>query len=254
MKPSGNVILITGGGTGIGLSLAEKFLNEGNEVIICGRTKATLDDAQRKFPKLKTIVADLVNSEGRANLITEISDRFPKLNVLINNAGVYSITDILDSNYIATLEKELTINLVAPISLIQQLFPILEGQKDATIVNVTSGYAFIPSAQSSAYSASKMGLRAITQGLRFHLRNNKAIRIVEVVPPAVDTQMNKGKNISLMTTQIFAEKVFKGLIGDEDEIIIGMSKMAKLLSRLAPKFGFKKMNTDEEKQRNIVAV
>ncbi|WP_432714547.1 SDR family oxidoreductase [Pedobacter sp.] len=247
MKRSGNTVLVTGGGTGIGLALVEILLKEGNEVIICGRTKATLDDAQKRFPTLKTFVVDLSNAEGREALKTEVNSRFPKLNVLINNAGIYSITDIMHPNYIATLESELATNLIAPVALIHLLMPILEKQYDATIVNVTSGYVFIPSVQSSAYSVTKIGLRAITQSLRFHFRKT-SIRVVEVIPPAVDTQMNKGKKISLITTELFAQKVFKGLINGDDEIVVGVSKIGKLLSRIAPKFGFTKMNTDEKKQ------
>lgn len=247
MKKSGNTVLITGGGTGIGLAMAEKFLNEGNEVIICGRTQATLDAAQKQFPKLHTLVADVSSPSGREGLASEIKKRFPKLNILVNNAGIYSITDILQPNYIETLERELATNLVAPMALIQQLMPVLEKQSNAIIINVTTGYVFIPSAQSSAYSASKVGLRAITQGLRFQLRHTP-MRVVEVVPPAVDTQMNKGKNIDLMSSEIFAQKVFKGLVNGDDEIVVGVSKLGKFLSRLAPKFGFNKMNTDEEKQ------
>lgn len=249
MKRSGNTVLITGGSAGIGLAMAEVFLKEGNEVIICGRTQRTLDDVQNKHPKLNTIVADVSTQAGRELLQTEINNRFPKLNVLVNNAGIFSVTDILNPDFVRVLENELTTNLVAPVALIQLLMPILEKQSEATIVNVTTGYVFIPSAQSSSYSASKVGLRAITQGLRFLLRKTP-IRIVEVIPPAVDTQMNKGKKISLMTTEIFAQKVFNGLIGNQNEIIVGLSKAAKLLSRVAPKFGFNKLNTDEEKQRN----
>ncbi|MBB5638350.1 putative oxidoreductase [Pedobacter cryoconitis] len=248
MKRSDNTVLITGGATGIGLALAEIFLKEGNEVIICARTKANLDDAQKRFSQLHIIVADVSTMEGRKVLTTEVNNRFSKLNILINNAGAYSITDIMDSNYIETLQTELATNLVSPVALIQQLMPVLETQTDAIIVNVTSGYVFIPSAQSSAYSASKVGLRAITQSLRFQLKKT-LIRVVEVIPPAVNTKMNKGKNISLMTTELFAHKVFKGLIYGEDEIVVGVSKLGKLLSRIAPKFIFKKMNTDEEKQR-----
>lgn len=248
MKQSSNTVLITGGSAGIGLALANKFLDEGNEVVVCGRTRATLDEAQERYPALQTIVADVSTITGRESLTKEIKNRFPKLNVLVNNAGIYSVTDILAVDYIATLESQLSTNLVAPMALIQQLMPIIEGQKDATIVNVTTGYVFIPSAQSSAYSASKVGLRAITQGLRFNLRH-RPIKVVEVIPPAVDTQMNAGKKIDLMSTEKFAQQVFKGLLNGDEEIVIGMSKLGKLLSRLAPKFGFKKMNTDEEKAR-----
>lgn len=248
MKRSGNTILVTGGGTGIGLALVEILLKEGNEVIICGRTKATLDEAKNRFPQLYTIVADLSDAEGRSALQLEIATRFPKLNVLINNAGIYSITDIMQPDYVATLEKELDTNLIAPIALIQELMPILESQGDATIANVTSGYVFLPSVQSSAYSASKVALRAITRSLRFLLRKT-TIRVVEIIPPAVATQMNNGKKISMMTTELFAKKVFKGLVAGDDEIVVGVSKIGKLLSRIAPKFGFNKMNSDEEKQR-----
>jgi uncharacterized oxidoreductase len=248
MKRRGNTILITGGGTGIGLALVEILLKEGNEVIICGRTKATLDEAQKRFPKLNTFVVDLSKAEGREALKTEVNSRFPKLNVLVNNAGIYSITDIMHPNYVKTLERELATNLIAPAALIQLLMPVLKKQQEATIVNVTSGYVFIPSVQSSAYSASKLGLRAITQSLRY-VFHKTSIRVVEVIPPAVDTQMNKGKQISMVTAEVFAQRVFKGLINGDDEIVVGVSKLGKLLSRIAPKFGFKKMNTDEEKQR-----
>lgn len=248
MKPSGNTVLITGGGAGIGLALAVAFMDADNHVIICGRTKETLEAAQKKYPKLDYIVADVSTETGRQFLSFELAGRFPDLNVLVNNAGIYSMTDIMHPNFISALENELSTNLVAPIALIQKLIPILEKQNNATIINVTTGYVFIPSAQSSAYSASKTALRAITQGLRFKLRRS-SIRIVEVVPPAVNTQMNKGKNISLMNPDFFAQKVFRKLVKGDEEIVVGVSKAAKLLSRIAPKFAFKKMNTDEENQR-----
>lgn len=250
MKRTGNTVLITGGGAGIGLALAVAFMQADNEVIICGRTMVTLEDAQKKYPQLNYIMADVSTETGRDILLFEIANRFPSLNVLVNNAGIYSITDIMHPDYISVLENELSTNLVAPIALIQKLMPILEKQTDTTIVNVTTGYVFIPSAQSSAYSASKIGLRAITQGLRFNLRKSP-IRIVEVIPPAVNTQMNKGKNISLMDPDLFAYKVFKGLVGGDLEIVVGVSKAAKLLSRIAPKFAFKMINTNEEKQRIV---
>tara|TARA_R110002020_G_scaffold207732_1_gene413335 strand:- start:217 stop:969 length:753 start_codon:yes stop_codon:yes gene_type:complete len=248
MEGSGNTVLITGGSAGIGLALAETFLSERNDVIICGRTKSTLDKVQERLPKINTIIADVSTKVGRESLTTEITNRFPKLNILVNNAGMYSIKDFKESNYISNLEAQLATNLVAPMALIQQLLNILEKNSEAIVVNITSGYVYIPSAQSSAYSASKSGLRAITQGLRFKLRNSN-VRVVEVIPPAVDTQMNRGKNIALMSSELFAQKVFKGLVNGQDEIVVGVSKVAKLLSRLAPKFGFNKMNRDEGKQR-----
>jgi uncharacterized oxidoreductase len=252
MERSGNTVLITGGSAGIGLAFAETFLNEGNEVIICGRSRTTLEDVQKRLPSINIIVADVSSTGGREVLAAEVANHFPKLNVLINNAGIYSITDFKEPNYISNLEAEIATNLVAPIALIHQLLDVLEKQSDATIINVTTGYVFIPSAQASSYSATKSGLRAITQGLRFKLRNS-SIRVVEVIPPTVDTKMNEGKVISKMAPAIFAQKVFKGLVDGQDEIVIGVSKVGKILSRIAPKFGFNKMNTDEEKQQNTTS-
>jgi len=249
MKKGGNTVLITGGATGIGLALAQVFLKEGNEVVVCGRTKATLDEAQKRFPKLNTIVADVSDPVGREVIVDEIIKRFPKLNILINNAGIFNITDFRQENYISILEAEIATNLVAPIALIQLLLPIIQKQLNPTIVNVTTGYVFIPSAQASGYSASKSGLRVITQGLRFELRNS--VRVVEIIPPIVDTQMNSRIKNSKMTPEDFAQKVFKRLVNGDDEIVIGVSKIAQILSRIAPKFGVNKMNTDEEKQRNL---
>jgi uncharacterized oxidoreductase len=250
MKRSGNTVLITGGSAGIGLALAETFLNEGNEVIICGRTRATLEEVQKRFPGINLIVADVSSPAGREVLTAEIADRFPNLNVLVNNAGIYSVSDFKDQGYISNLETEIATNLVAPIALIHQLLDILEKQSNATIINVTTGYVFIPSAQASSYSATKTGLRVITQSLRFKLRNT-SIRVVEVIPPVVDTQMNRDKKVSMMTPAVFAQKVFKGLVNGQDEIAIGVSKIGRIISRIAPKFGFHKMNTDEEKQQKV---
>lgn len=249
MKNSGNTVLITGGGTGIGLALTEIFLKNGNDVVICGRTKATLDNAQKKFPKLTTIVADVSTQAGRDFLVTELRNHFPKLNVLINNAGAYNIADFRQTDYMAILENELTTNLLAPVALTQSLLPVLEKQPEATIVNITTGYVFLASAQSAGYSASKTALRVMTQGLRFQLRKTH-IRTVEVVPPTVETAMSRIHKVSKMAPDVFAHKVFKGLMNDQDEIVIGMSKVAKLLARIAPKFGFKTMNEKEEKLRN----
>jgi uncharacterized oxidoreductase len=250
MKSSGNTVLITGGSSGIGLALAETFFNEGNEVVICGRTRATLDLVQKRLPGINIIVANVSSPAGREVLTNEIANRFPKLNVLINNAGIYSVSDFKDPGYMANLEAEIATNLVAPTALIHQLLNILEQQSEATIINVTTGYVFLPSAQASSYSATKSGLRVITQGLRFKLRNTR-IRVVEVIPPVVDTQMNSGKKASMMTPAVFAQKVFKALVNGQDEIAIGISKIARIISRIAPKYGFRKLNMDEEKQHKL---
>ena len=244
MKRNGNVVLVTGGGTGIGLALAAKLLREGNEVIICGRTTSSLEEARRHYPGLAILVADVSSEDGRKKIVEVIQRDFPKLNVLINNAGVSFVTSIKQPDFISKLESEVAVNLVAPLALAHALLPLLEQQPQATVINVTSGYAYLPSSRMSGYSASKAGLRAATSALRFQLRNTN-VRVVEVAPPSVDTAMARG--LPGMTPALFAEKVFSKLVKGKNEIVIGASRLAKLLSRLSPQLGVKIMNDGEER-------
>src|SRR2546426_8688585 len=88
MKLTGRTILITGGSAGIGLAFALKFLELGNEVIVTGRRRAALDQVKAKHPKVHTIQSDVADPAQITALAARVKANFPKLDVLMNNAGI----------------------------------------------------------------------------------------------------------------------------------------------------------------------
>jgi uncharacterized oxidoreductase len=119
MKASGNTILITGGGTGIGLALAVRFLQQGNEVIICGRRLDALNEAQQQYPHLHVYQCDLSQESNRLGLFERVTHDFPKLNVLLNNAGMWVTTRLDRAESWPQVQQQLQTNLAATIHLTQ---------------------------------------------------------------------------------------------------------------------------------------
>jgi uncharacterized oxidoreductase len=244
MKKSGNTVLITGGGSGIGLALAELLIHSGNEVIVCGRNTASLEAAKSRVPGLHVIRADVAKPEQRVQLIAELKQRFPRLNVLVNNAGQVNVADLTRPEHVAMLEAEIAVNLMAPVALTSGLLPQILAQSDATIVNITTGYVFLPSARTAPYSATKTALHVITRSLRFQLRGRK-VQVSEVMPPPVDTAMASHYPGSKMTAETAARRILTGLVRGDEEIAIGMSRLARLLGRVLPQTAFGFMNRTE---------
>src|ERR1051325_12093855 len=136
MKLSGNKILITGGASGIGLALAQRFIEKDNQVIVCGRRGSALKEAKDKLPSLVTKQCDLSIAEEREKLFQWVSKEHAELNVLINNAGIQNWMTISDSNFFQKAKDEININVETPVHLCT-LFSSLSSI--TTIVNVTSG-------------------------------------------------------------------------------------------------------------------
>ena len=190
MRLSSNTVLITGGGSGIGLALAEAFVQRGSEVIICGRSAERLEAAQRRHPALHTKVSDLSDVAGCQELALWVADRFERVNVLINNAGIQRDIDFSrGANDFLAGENEVRVNLEAPILLAGLMVPLIAGKRPAAIINVTSGLGFVPSVRMPVYSAAKAGLHAFSMALRRQLAPI-GIQVFEVVPPAVNTGLN----------------------------------------------------------------
>lgn len=187
MKLTGNTILITGGGSGIGRALAEQFHKLGNQVILAGRRLSALEEATAGNPGMKSIVLDVENSASIASAVAQLTKDFPKLNVLLNNAGIMRPEDILKSST-ADAEATITTNLLGPIRLIATLLPHLLAQPAATILNVSSGLAFVPLAMTPTYCATKAAIHSYTQSLRYQLQKT-SIKVVEIVPPWVATEL-----------------------------------------------------------------
>lgn len=189
MNPTGNTILITGGGSGIGRALAEAFHAQGNQVIIAGRRRATLEEVTAANKGMRFLTLDIENGEDFQRFVVDIKNEYPALNVLINNAGIMKPEQLqagLDNLQIA--ESTIATNLLGPLRLTAALMPVLLAQPQATLMTVTSGLAFVPRAQFPTYCATKAAIHSWSQSLRYQLRDTK-VEVLEIVPPYVQTEL-----------------------------------------------------------------
>ena len=230
MRTSGNTILITGGGTGIGLSLAEAFIKAGNTVIICGRREEKLREAKGRLPTVHTRVCDLSRSEERARLFRWATTEFRGLNVLVNNAGIQRMVDLTRglSELIAG-DDEIDINLKAPVHLTALFIPHLASQEAAAVVNISSGLGFVPMAITPVYCATKAAIHSYSLSLRYQLRRTP-VRVFEVIAPTVDTDLDRGArerrgqaDRGIPPVQV-AEATLRAMEQDAFEVAIGRAE------------------------------
>ncbi|HEY1262719.1 MAG TPA: SDR family NAD(P)-dependent oxidoreductase [Terriglobales bacterium] len=249
----GNTILITGGGSGIGLALACALVERNNRVMICGRDEAKLAAARSKMPTLETKRCDLTRRSEREELAGWTLARAPSLNVLINNAGVVRNLDLTENGFnYDDLEGELVTDLHAPIELGLRFLAHLKRQPHAALINVTTGQVYSPNAGTPVYSAAKVGLHAWTQAVRYQLRNT-SVRVFEVLPPIVDTDMIRKLGVpksQAVPPEEVAESVLKGVAEDEEEIRIGPTKTLYVMSRIAPQRVYRSLNQKIENMRS----
>jgi uncharacterized oxidoreductase len=192
MKMTGNTILITGGGSGIGRGLAEAFHALGNQVIIAGRRRQALDDTTSANPGMKSLQLNIEDPAEIRSFASKVASEYPGLNVLINNAGIMRAENLLAQQAdLADAEAIITTNLLGPIRLTAVLLPLLQKQSTSTVMNVSSGLAFVPLALTPAYCATKAALHSYTLSLRYQLKATK-IEVLELVPPYVATDLMGG--------------------------------------------------------------
>jgi uncharacterized oxidoreductase len=234
MKLTGNTLLITGGGTGIGLALAERFIKNGNTVIVCGRRESVLQDARDKVPGLIARVCNLEEASDRLALVDWVMANYPEVNVLVNNAGIQQRFNVLKSDARddwGYFNKEIATNLEAPFHLAMLFAPYFATKESAAIINVTSGLAFTPFAIAPMYSATKAALHSFTVSLR-HQLSETSVEVVEVAPPAVATDLGgTGLHHQGEPLDAFADAVFNELAGDSKEIGYGTSVARLRMSR-----------------------
>lgn len=183
MKTTDNMILITGGGSGIGRGLAEAFHAMGNQVIIAGRGKKALDETASANPGMKSLTVDMTDPAGTRAFAAYLAEEYPSLNVLINNAGIMRPENLpAQQGGPADAEAMVLTNLLGPIRLTAALLPMLKSQPRATVMNVSSGLAFVPLAMTPTYCATKAALHSYTQSLRYQLKET-VVEVIELIPP-----------------------------------------------------------------------
>lgn len=248
MQLTNNTILITGGATGIGFELAKEFIAKGNTVIICGRRQQKLYEAKAALPALITICCDVAVAAERNKLYNECVDKYPAINILVNNAGIQREIDFRKgaAAYEAG-DSEVAINLEAVFHLTALFTPHLMKQSAAAIINVSSGLGVVPLAIVPVYSATKAALHSFSVSLRRQLANT-TIKVFEILPPVVDTDLDKGARLRRnqtdkgITAAAVATESIAAIGKDKLEIPIGLVKVLRIGARINPKLFLKIIN------------
>lgn len=232
MRLHGNKILITGATTGIGEAMLNKFLTLNNQVIAVGRNKQKLQSLAQTDERIIPFYCDISKSEDLDKLIMFIEQNHQDTNILINNAGIqYNYQFEEESHLLRKIEQEINVNLLAPLKLIALLLPILKINDNAAIVNVSSGLGLVPKMQAPVYCGTKAGIHIFSKSLRCQL---KQIKVFEIIPPIVDTQMTAGRGKSKISPEKLVNEFIDAFHKDKFEVNIGKVKLLKIINRISP--------------------
>lgn len=257
MKMSGNTILITGGGSGIGRALAETFHAGGNQVIIAGRREALLDKATAANPGMRAAVLDIANAGEIRSFADRLIADYPTLNVVIHNAGIMIDEPVQAAESMDTAEATIATNLLGPIRLNTALLPHLLAQPQAAILTVSSGIAFVPKAGNPTYGATKAAIHSYTQALRYQLQDTN-VQVIELVPPFVQTELQgpaQATNPNAMPLRDYISETIHILSTTPDvtEVIVERVKPQRYAEARGEYDAFFKRFNDVQSGRNVHA-
>jgi uncharacterized oxidoreductase len=243
MELGSNTVLVTGGASGIGLALAERFLKAGSRIIVCGRHEPRLAAVRARHPAIETRACDLSRAAEREALAEWAAREHPGLNVLVNNAGIQRRVALDRPEPWDAAHEEIAINFEAPVHLAQLFAGQLRRQPYAAIINITSGLAFVPLATVPIYCATKAALHSFSLSLRHQLADSP-IQVVEVAPPAVNTDLGgPGLHTFGVAVDEFADAAMAGFEAGDLEIAYGFAARSSRASREEQDAIFRRMNS-----------
>ena len=247
MDLTSKIILVTGGGSGIGLELTRQLVALGNTVIICGRDADKLAEAAR-LTGAQAIAGDVTVAEDQERILSEIDAQHGGLDLLINNAGIFLAYDFRnDPDTLQRIEREIAINATALLTLTRRALPLLEKSAQPGVLFIGSAVAFVASPGTPVYSGTKALIHHCAQTLRHQLKPH-GITVFEALPPVVDTDMAsvlKSDNFKKMKPADLVRDILEGLRRNQTEMLLGQSRQIKWLSRIAPAFLFRQFAKTE---------
>ena len=244
MKIDGVTALVTGGSAGIGAEIALQLVALGATVVIVARDAERAAAIAARAPgRIETLIADLARPDEQDRVISEVGARWPDLTILVNNAGVQvnlPEIGIGDAGLMAAFRAEIEVNLTAPVALSFGLMPILARQKQAAIVNISSGLAIAPKKTAPVYCATKAGLRIFSRALRYRCEEAAPnVSVMDAVMPLVDTGMTRGRGKGKIQAADAARAVIAGLSAGRSEVWVGKARLLKWISRIAPSLAYR---------------
>ncbi len=234
MQLNQKTIVISGGTSGIGREIVNQ-LAANNTLVVIARNESKLNELTKLYPRVNPYICNLTNLDDVANTADLISKKYPKIDLLINNAAVQFTPMFLDDDFrYETIQQEVNVNFISIFSLIYLLLPcLLDEKRRAIILNVNSGLALAPKTNSAIYCATKGGLNIFSQSLRYQLEFTN-IRVMQAIMPLVDTPMTTGRGFGKISANKAAAAIIHGIKKEISEHYIGKAKLLKFIYRLSP--------------------
>lgn len=244
MNIENKTILITGGGTGIGFSIAKKLSGKGNSIVLAGRREDKLKEAAAQLPNTSYVVADVTKEADVENLVLQVKKQFGGLDILVNNAGVVTAYPLDSEDGVYEKAKfEMDLNYLSVVRLTEKLLPLLKASKDAAIINIESIVSYLPATVIATYSATKAALHSYSQSLRLVLqKTNPSVKVFEVFPPFVDTDMTKGFDADKLSPDEVAQDIYTALQKNEYAVRPGRTKEVYQSFLQSPEVTLQKFN------------
>lgn len=208
MNAQGKTALVSGANRGIGKAIVIELLNQGAERIYAGaRSLESLNELKAAYgDKIIPIQLDVTDDLS----IKKASESINNLDVLVNNAGVFSVGGVLADSALDSMKTNLEVNVWGVLKLSNAVLPLLKESKESAIVNISSvaGLGNMPMA--GTYSVSKAAVHSITQGMRAELNEHSTL-VMGVYPGPIDTDMAAGLEMDKDTPQNVAKAIVNGL-------------------------------------------
>lgn len=247
MELSNNKILITGATSGIGKAMAEKLCQLDNQIIAVGRNETRLETLSNFDNRITTFKCDITSKSELGQLINSIKRDHKDLNILINNAGIQYDCNFMDNtNSLKKIENEITTNLTTPIKLIYVLLPVIKMNSNSAIVNVSSGLAIVPKATASVYCGTKSAIHIFSKSLRYQLDD---VKVFEILPPIVDTEMTKGRGSGKISPKRLVDEFISAFKKDRYEVNIHKVKLLRIINRISPAIADRIINKTSKKMK-----